>query len=135
MVSSPVNNNLWAFRVPADQVVNNPENIPLYGDANMANHRLRPDEWPIGWSIKTPTGATINVERVVYGIASIGIWYPNGLGAGYEISFPQGQEIDNVTAYALDHVQNILYIRLNGSIYFVNLDEANANGSGEFVMW
>jgi hypothetical protein len=134
MVSSPVNNNLWTFRVPENQTVNNPDGIPLYGDANMAMHKMRPSVWPVGWSIKTPTGATINVENVVYGIASIGVWYPDGLGAEYDnIYFPYN--IDNVTAYALDHVQNILYIQLNGSIYSVNLDEANANGSGDFVMW
>ncbi len=135
MVSSPVKNSLWAFRVPTDQAVNNPENIPLYGDANMANHRLRTCNWPIGWSIRTITGTTINVERVVYGIASIVIWYPDGFGAEYDISFPLGQNIDNITAYAFDHVQNILYIRLNGCIYFVNLNEANANGLGPIVKW
>jgi hypothetical protein len=140
MVSSPVNNNLWAYRVPANQNANNGNGaIRLYGDANIANHRMRPGNWPVGWSIKTITGATINVEDVVYGRAVIGIWYPDGLGARYDIYFPQGQEIDNITAYALDHVQNILYIKLDDIIYSVNLDDAHENGEvgvdGEFVVW
>ena len=138
MVSSPVNNNLWAYRVPANQNANNGA-IRLYGDANIANHRMHPGNWPVGWSIKTITGATINVEDVVYGRATIGIWYPDGLGARYDIYFPQGQEIDNITAYALDHVQNILYIKFDDIIYSVNLDDAHENGEygvdGEFVVW
>lgn len=134
MVSSPVNNNLWAYRVPANQAGNGA--IRLYGDASVMNHRMRPGNWPVGWSIKTITGATINVEAVVYGRAKIGIWYPDALGADYDISFPQGQEIDNITAYALDHDQNILYIQLNGSIYSVNLNDAHEHGDeGEFVLW
>lgn len=137
MVSSPVNNNLWAYRVPANQNANNGNvAIHLYGDANIMNHRMRPGNWRVGRSIKTITGATINVESVVYGRAKIGIWYPDGLGAEYDIYFPHGTEIDDVAAYALDHNQNILYIQLNGSIYSVNLDDVNANGGiGEFVLW
>ena len=135
MVSSPVNNNLWAHRVPANDNNGNGA-IRLYGDANIENHRMRPGNWPVGRSIKTITGATINVEQVVYGLAAVGIWYPDGLGAEYDIYFPQGQEIDNVTAYALDHDQNILYIQLDGSIYSVNLNDAHEHGNeGDFVVW
>jgi hypothetical protein len=136
MVSSPVNNNLWAYRVPANDNNGNDGAIRLYGDANIENHRMRPGNWPVGRSIKTITGATINVEQVVYGLAAVGIWYPDGLGAEYDIYFPQGQEIDNVTAYALDHDQNILYIQLDGSIYSVNLNDAHEHGNeGDFVVW
>ena len=137
MVSSPVNNNHWTYRVPANQNANNGNGaIRLYGDANIANHRMRPGNWRVGRSIKTITGATINVEDVMSGRAAIGIWYPDGLGSEYDIYFPQGTNIDDVTAYALDHDQNILYIQLNGSIYSVNLDDVNANGGiGEFVLW
>jgi hypothetical protein len=134
MVSSPVNNNHWSYRVPANQAGNGA--IRLYGDANIMNHQMHPGNWAVGWSIKTITGATINVRNVVYGRATVGIWYPDGLGAEYDIYFPQGQEIDNVTAYALDHDQNILYIQLNGSIYSVNLNDAHEHGDeGEFVVW
>lgn len=135
MVSSPVNNNLWAHRVPANQVANNNDNanISVYGDPDVANHQMRPGHWAIGWSIKTPNGATINVEHVLYGIAKVGIWYPGGIGAEYDIFFPQGHDIDEVASYALDPDQNILYIRLAGAFYSVNLYDAHAAMSGEFV--
>lgn len=134
MVSSPVNNNLWAFRVPINHILNGDANIGVYGDPNMANHRMRPGNWAVGWSIKTPIGATINVERVVQGIVEIGIWYPNGLGARYDLYFPEEFEIDDVAAYALDPEQDILYIILNNELYSVNLRDANANGYGEFLL-
>lgn len=131
MVSSPINNNLWAYRVPED----NPDGIVLYGNPDKDEYNMPPGVWPLGHSIKTPTGAEIGVEKVVTGWAAVSIWYPNGLGNDYRIYFPQGQEIDNVIAYALDHDQNILYINLAGKTYLVNLNVANADGSREFVEW
>ena len=139
MVSSPINNNLWAQHVPENQVANNDNVIAddtrVYGDPDVTNHRMRPGNWPVGRTIKTYNGATINVEAVACGMAIVGIWYPNGLGAEYDIFFPQGHNIDDVASYALDPEQNILYIRLAGTFYSVNLNDAHDAGSGEFVQW
>lgn len=137
MVSSPVNNNLWAYRVPENQVANNDNMIAadtrVYGDPDVTNHRMRPGNWSIGRTIKTYNGATINVEAVACGMAIVGIWYPNGLGAEYEIFFPQGHNIDDVASYAIDPEQNILYIDIGSAFYSVNLDDARYGDAVEFV--
>lgn len=135
MVSSPVDPAQWAYSVPANDAVNNPANIKLYGDSNLANHKTRPGNWKIGRSVKFPTGETLQLEKVVYGVLDVGLWYRNNLGSDYYLNFPHGREIDDITAYALDAAQNILYILLDGDIYSVNLNDANANGEGEFVKW
>lgn len=131
MVSSPSQN--LARQVQG----RNGQRPTIYGrlhDNTELPHIL--ERFQVGHSIMLPDGSHIWVEYVVQGIALVCIRYPNDTFASYTVTFPCGQEIDNVEAYALDPVRNILYIQIGGVFYSVNLDDAHANdGFGEFVRW
>lgn len=139
MVSSPVDNRLWTYRVPNEQIINahnKPYLTCVYGDANMANHQPPPGEFYISHSVKTRDGATINIGDMAFGYINVDIWYPDGLGAHYDVQFPRANNLNDIEAYALDIEHNKLYIRVDKRFYVASLvDDDGYPGDVVFKAW
>lgn len=133
MVSSFVDNNVWAYKVPHEQTTNNPDGIILYGNADRLNH-ITHHHGAIQHAIFTPDGNRVAIKPVEYGLAGVTVYYNDGTGSCYDVSFPNNIETDDIEAYAVNSETCFMYIIVNNTTYCVNLTDANFHGSAEFVM-